>query len=88
LVGFHLARTITSLAPTLEEKLKRKENIKVLLIDPHSEAVRYVHAALRYPMTLDQFKERIQTSLTIFSQLAEMYPGHLEIHLIDYPIPY
>jgi hypothetical protein len=88
LIGFHLARTITNYAQVLDEKLSRKERIKVLLIDPNSEAVQYIHASIRYAMTLDQFKGKILTSLTILAELGKKYPGRLEVRLIDFPLTF
>jgi len=88
LVGYSLARTVLNYGSTFEAKLSRNERIKVLLIDPYSDAVRYANAGLLYPMTLEQFRERINTSLTMLSQIAKKYPGRLEVHLIDHPISF
>lgn len=88
LVGYSLARTLLNLGSTLEAKLSRNERIKILLIDPRSEAVRYVNAGLLYPMSNEQFSERINTSLTMISQIAKKYPGRLEVRLIDHPFSF
>jgi hypothetical protein len=88
LVGYSLARTVLNFGSALEAKLSRNERIKVLLIDPHSGAVRYANAGLLYPMTLEQFSQRIDTSLTMLSQIAKKYPGRLDVRLIDHPISF
>ena len=76
LVGHHLSRTIINQAKLLEEKLGRKERIKVLLIDPDSEACRFANSALLYPLTVEQFQERIHVSLGILHRFLKRIPNY------------
>lgn len=88
LVGSTLARTLINFGATLEAKLSRNERIKILLLDPNSDVVRHTNDSLLYPMTSEQYRERINTSLTTISQIAKKYPGRLEVRLLDRPIAF
>ena len=88
LVGHHLSRTIINQAKLLEEKLGRKERIKVLLIDPDSEACRFANSALLYPLTVEQFQERIHVSLGILQSISQKNPKLLEVRVIDHLISF
>jgi hypothetical protein len=58
------------------------------LLDPQSESIRYANAGLLYPMTREQFSERINTSLTMISAIARKYPSRIEVRLIDHPFTF
>ena len=88
LVGVKLSRTLTTYIPILEKKLAHGDKVKVLLLDPRSEAARYSNQTLSYPMDLEQHRESIRMSINLLNSLDARNPGNLEVRLIDQPIPF
>jgi hypothetical protein len=87
-LGINLARTVTSYFSLFEKKLKRGDKIKVLLVDPNSQAVQV--SAIRRPQASysDQNRTYILTSLESFCELKANSPDNLEIRIIDYPLSF
>lgn len=88
LSGYTLTRTFLNMGNMLEEKLRRNEKVKVLLLDPDSDGIKYANNGLYFSMTIEQFRSRILTSLGTLSQLYRKYPKYLEIRLTSHPLPF
>lgn len=88
LVGFRLSRTLPTYITILDKKLARGEKVKVILLDPESQAVHYCNETMSYPMKLEQFRESIRTSINLLKDLEAYKTGNLEIRLIDQPLPF
>lgn len=88
LTGTHHSSTLTAYHELLVNKLQNGGTLKVLLVAPHGAA--YKMAAMRFPgrVGADQELARIQSSLSILSELSAIAPGHVEIRVIDFLIDY
>ena len=88
LVGVRLSRTLTTYIPMLEKKLAHGDRVRVLLLDPDSQAARYANQTLSYPMKPDQHRESIRMSISLLEDLNARNPGSMEVRLIDQPLPF
>ena len=88
LVGYHLEGTLREMLVTFKRKLARGEKIKIILLNPESEAALRANEALYEPMTPELFKQRIRISLDTIKQMSKDYPANLEVRLSSSPIPF
>jgi hypothetical protein len=89
LVGYVLSRTLMDNLGVSEEKLAQKKNVKVLLFNPDSDAVLHFCASMSFPISPEETKRRITSSLETLksmSQVAKKQSGRLEVRLIDHPL--
>ncbi len=91
MIGVNLHRTLYA-NPWLGVKLQNKQKIKILLLDPKSNAVKYV--VRRYTKSQGlleaERKQRsnIKESLETLSRLMDKYPDCLEVRIVDYPLAF
>lgn len=88
LVGGNLTRTITSNINLLDTKLSRGDRVKILLVDPESDAVRYSNHTMMYEMEEDKSRERIRLIIGLLKNLKASKSSKLEIRVIDHPVPF
>ncbi len=88
LIGYNLTRTVVNFSTMLDEKLERGEKIKVLLLDPHGKALSFANKTLYYPMTEEQHRERILTTLSNLRQICRTNKFNLEIRIADFPFAF
>jgi hypothetical protein len=84
LVGASLGTTINEKYSLIENKLKNKTSIKVLLRDPEGETFWMIASHSYTPIAPDQAKSKVQTSLTKLAALREINPKNLEVRVIDH----
>jgi hypothetical protein len=83
-----LSRTIPTYISLFHKKLAQGDKIKVLLIDPDSQAAHYCNQTMSFPMKLEQFRESIRANIDLLKELESNKTGNLEIRLIDHPLPF
>ncbi len=83
LVGASLGSTINEKYSLIENKLKNKTLIRVLLRDPEGETFWMIASHSYTPIEPDQAKSKVQVSLTKLAALREINPKYLEIRVID-----
>ncbi|MBK9926929.1 MAG: hypothetical protein IPP66_16785 [Anaerolineales bacterium] len=88
LFGYNLTRTIVNYSTLLDEKLERGEKVKILLLDPNGNSLTYANKTLYYPMTDEQHRERIHTTLSNLQQISRSNKSNLEIRLVDFPFAF
>jgi hypothetical protein len=88
LVGYHLEGTLRDRLVTFKQKLERGEKIKIILLNPESEAALYANESLYVPMAPGLFKQRIEISLDTIKQMSKDYPANLEVRLSSSPVPF
>jgi len=88
LIGYRLSRTIPTYITVFDKKLARGDKIKVMLVDPESQAAHYCNQTMSYPMELEQFRESIRTNINLLKNLENNKTSNLEIRLIDHPLPF
>jgi hypothetical protein len=88
LIGYRLSRTIPTYITVFDKKLAQGNKIKVLLVDPESQAAYYCNQTMSFPMKLEQFRESIRTNINLLRDLDHSKSGNLEIRLIDHPLPF
>lgn len=86
LLGVNLGRTAVSNFSLFEEKVKRGDKIKVLLVSPKGQALPLASKRRREPNYLRQNLALVEASLTSFSDLKKIAPDRVEIRTIDYPL--
>ncbi len=84
LVGASLGSTINEKYSLIENKLKNKASIKVLLRDPAGETFWMIASHSYTPIEPDQAESKVQTSLAKLAALREINPKYLEIRVIDH----
>lgn len=88
LVGFNLSRTITTYVRILDEKLLRGDKVKILLLNPESDAAHYCNRTMSYPMKLESFRENIRSTITLLVQMKGSKSKNFELRVIDHPLPF
>jgi hypothetical protein len=88
LVGYKLGRTLTTYISMLDKKLAQGDKVKVLVLNPDSEAAQYSNRTMSYPMKLEQYRESIRMSINLLGSIKSKDTGNLEVRLIDQPIPF
>jgi hypothetical protein len=86
LFGVNLGRTTVSNYTLFEDKIKRGNTIKVLLVSPQGQALPLASKRRREPNYLKQNLALIEATLTSFSDLKKIAPDKVEIRTIDYPL--
>jgi hypothetical protein len=84
LTGIHQSATMTAYYSLFEKKLKKGDNLRVVLVDPNGAACKM--AAMRFPGRVSEDQERIRILSTLESlcELKKIAPSKLEIRTIDY----
>lgn len=85
LVGVSLKRTVKNNRNLFEEKLKRGDSIKVLLVNPDHPSF---NIAANRPRMVNEERTRggIKESLDTLYQLKQLTRGDIRIKLLDYPL--
>jgi hypothetical protein len=84
LVGASLGSTINEKYLLIENKLRNKTSIKVLLRDPEGETFWMIASHSYTPIAPDQAKSKVHMSLTKLAALREINPKYLEVRVIDH----
>jgi len=84
LVGASLGSKINEKYTLIENKLKNKTSIKVLLRDPAGETFWMIASHSYTPVDPDQATSKVQMSLTKLAALRTINPEYLEIRVIDH----
>jgi hypothetical protein len=85
IISVSLARTTRTLYPTFEEKLKRGDTIKILLVNPESPACEITANRVYVDTDVERNRRGIEATLKTLSNLKQLTSGKLEIRLTDYP---
>jgi hypothetical protein len=88
IVGITLNRTITTLYSELEQKLKNGQSIKILLVEPSSEATKLIPQRIYRPISDKRLSEKILDTITLACELHSLAPDRFEIRTINFPIPF
>lgn len=86
IVGSNLGSTIPTLYSVLENKLKRGDTVRILVIEPNSEASKLTTARIYRPMGAGQFDNVILSTLQLFNSLRKEDNRKLEVRTINFPI--
>ena len=87
-VGVNLSRTVVSYFSLFEQKLKRGNTLKFLLVDPNGEALRI--SGMRRPESgyTQQNLALLQSTLQSLCELKRIAGRNIEIRIIDYPMSF
>jgi hypothetical protein len=86
IMGVDLDATLGKHYRLLEQKLRKGDKIRVVLIDPNSSACEMVVKRRYRPSSLESQCSQIRSGLEAFRELQEKASGKLEIRVIDYPL--
>lgn len=85
IIGVSLERTIRNNYAALEEKLRRGDSIRVLVVDPNSAASEIAANRVYVNVDVERTRNGIQATLKSLSNLKQTTLGKLEIRIVDYP---
>jgi hypothetical protein len=90
MTGIALNKTINTHHPLLEEKLKKGDRIKVLVVDPDGISCQLLPKRKYQHTTKDEVRKYIRLTLTSLCRLRESAPAPtgLEIRVLDFPPPF
>ena len=88
IVGITLNRTITTFYSQLEQKLKDGQKIKILLVEPNSEATKLIPQMVYRPISEQRLSEKILDTITLVSSLHSLAPNQVEMRTINFPISF
>lgn len=88
IVGVSLYTTTMKYYPSLERKLKKGCSMKVLLIDPKGVAIKMAAARKYGPISIEDERSRIRTSLQRLCELQRVATSQLEIRTLDHPLTF
>lgn len=86
IIGVSLERTIRSNFPTLEEKLKKGHKIRVILVNPESQACEFAARRVYRDINIERTRNGIHTTIYSLKSLLERELGDLQVRGINYPI--
>lgn len=89
LIGIHQSHILIRYYDVIQEKLRKGEHIRVLLLDPKCDAAIHM-TAMRFPGgALDQQEQsRVESALAKYLAIQERYPRLVEIRVIPFLLPY
>lgn len=88
IVGITLNRTITTFYSQLEQKLKDGQKIKILLVEPNSEATQLIPKRVYRPISDQRLSAKILDTAALICSLHSLAPDKLEVKTINFPIPF
>jgi hypothetical protein len=88
IVGITLNRTITTFYSQLEQKLRDGQKIKILLVEPNSEATQLIPKRVYRPISDQRLSDKILDTMALICSLHSLAPGSLEVKTINFPIPF
>jgi len=88
LVGVTLSRTIKTYYSELERKLQKGGSIKILLVNPDGAAVEMADSRAYWQTDPERSRAEIRGTLTDLYYLKEIAPDRMQVHTIEYPLPY
>jgi hypothetical protein len=86
IVGITLNRTIITFYSQLEQKLKDGQKIKILVVEPNSEATKLIPQRVYRPTSDQRLSGKVLDTLTLICSLHSLAPDRLEIRTINFPL--
>ncbi len=86
IVGTNLRRTMVTYYSMLEQKLKRGDTIRVLVMNPDGESIEISVSRSYRPVDAETGRSNIRQTLNELCTLKEMSPNNIEIRTLDYPL--
>ena len=87
-IGITLNRTMVTFYSHLEEKVRSGQKVKVLLVEPNSEAIRLTPQRVYRPTSEKLLSRKIIDSIELLDSLKTVAPGLVEVKTLDFPIPF
>ncbi len=86
LIGANLYSTIQMHYLLLENRLRTGKQVRILLVNPTSNACEIVAKRRYRPITTEQYASQVKSSLQTLAALKKETSGNLELHVIDDPV--
>jgi len=87
-IGVHARSFLRHYHSTVENKLKKGKNIRVLMVDPDGYATAMVAARNPGKLFVESEQAIIRANLSNFSDLKSLAPAKIQIRVIDDPLTY
>lgn len=87
-IGITLNRFVVTFYSHLEEKVRSGQKVKVLLVEPNSEAIRLIPQRVYRPTSEKLLSRKIMDSIELLHSLKTAAPDLVEVRTLDFPIPF
>ena len=88
IIGINLSRTITTYYPLLQERIRAKVRVKVLIVNPDGQAHSVLVQRAVRSVKPSQHQALLASALFDLCKLKEIDPNQVEIRTIDFPPPF
>ena len=88
LIGVTLNRSTGAYYSRLEEKIRNKQSIRVLLVEPNSETSKLIPRRTYKPTSEERLNTRILDTAELLCTLRAIAPDLVEIRTINFPTPF
>ena len=87
-IGSSLNRFTNTYYSQLEEKVKNKQRIKILVVEPNSETTKLIPQKAYKPTSEKRVSTKILDTVELLCALQSTAPSLVEIRTINFPLPF